>query len=138
MPSTLLYAQSTVSYWMVKLERCGEVWGEAGGANTSQGSQIWRLCHSREGRAETGGPWGQGWGCQAHKEESRRGGLLLGKEGGGGGATDTHRARDVPMATGARCIWEEKWEEEPWLALFPEEASHSRPQCPHLPNGSLD
>lgn len=33
---------------------------------------------------------------------------------------------------------EEKWEEEPALAQFPEEASHSGPQCPHLSNGSLD
>ena len=32
---------------------------------------------------------------------------------------------------------EEKWEEEPLLALFPEEASHSGPQCPHLSNRSL-
>ena len=38
----------------------------------------------------------------------------------------------------SHCCWEEKWEEEPALALFPEEASHSGPQCPHLSNQSLD
>lgn len=92
---------------------------------------------TRRVRLELRNPGDQPGVARQARMRAGGGGLLLGKEGGGGGATDTRRVRDVPMATGATAS-KMKWEEEPLLALFPEEASHSGPQCPHLSSWGLD
>lgn len=63
---------------------------------------------------------------------------MLRKAGGGGEPR-------IPLELGCphgnrsrRNLREERWEEQPLLALLPEEASHSGPQCPHLSSGTLD
>lgn len=55
------------------------------------------------------------------------GGLLLRKEGGGGELL-TPLELGCPHGNRSRCnLGEERWEEQPLLALLPEESSHSGP-----------
>lgn len=63
---------------------------------------------------------------------ARGGGLLLGKEGGGRGATDTLRARDIPMATEATDVWRSGRRSNGWLCSQrrPPTLGLSVPICP--------